>query len=389
MTSIRETTPPRSIATAITSLAGSTMPVPATVSSYGFAGAAIGGDAARRGSCLAAMDQPAKLTIAIARSGMPCRVGENTRVISSDLRKMSKARGADSVNTAVLHRSDAVGETVDPGIMRHDDDCPVGSARRILEDLEHGLTGIGIQRSSGLVAHDEPGSVDQRAGDGDALLLTAGELVRQFAEMRAHPDTIEDRGSWRCRPRRRHPGRDQRNGRVLGGGQRRQKIVLLEDETDVAAAERDFLGVRHQRERLAARLNLAARRAQDRGDDRDQGRLAAAGRPNQHRQLSGGNLEVDAVQDLDRPVAHREGLRHAAATDGGYWITHCVQPRKTIAGSTTMTLRMLAKLAITMITRMAQAVPAATCHGSSKPRRLIEMREVISKKPAQRPMPIA
>src|SRR6516225_5383291 len=227
MTSIPETTPPRSIARAITSLAGSTMPVPATLSSYGFVGAAIGGGAVTRGSCLAAMDHPAKLTIAIARSGMPCRVGENARVISSGLRKTSKGRGADSVNTAVLHRSDAVGETVDPGIMRHDDDCPVGSARRILEDLEHGLTGIGIQRSSGLVAHDEPGSVDQRAGDGDALLLTTGELVRQFAEMRAHPDTIEDRGSWRCCPRYRHPGCDQRNGCVLGGGQRRQKIVLL------------------------------------------------------------------------------------------------------------------------------------------------------------------
>jgi len=132
MTSIQETTPPRSIASAITSLAGSTMPVPATVSSYGFVGAAIGGGAATRGSCLAAMDQPAKLTIAIARSGMPCRVGESTRVISSGLRKMSKRRGADSVNTAVLHRSDAIGEMVDPRVMRHDDDCPVGSERRIL-----------------------------------------------------------------------------------------------------------------------------------------------------------------------------------------------------------------------------------------------------------------
>ena len=94
--------------------------------------AAIGGGAVTRGSCLAAMDQPAKLTIAKARSGMPCRVGENTRVISSGLRKMSKGRGADSVNTAVLHRGDAVGETVDPGIMCHDDDRPIGSERRIL-----------------------------------------------------------------------------------------------------------------------------------------------------------------------------------------------------------------------------------------------------------------
>ena len=40
-------------------------------------------------------------------------------------------------------------------------------------------------------------------------------------------------------------------------------------------------------------------------------------------QLSGGNLEVDAVQDLDRPVAHGERLRDAAA-DGDEWITHCV-----------------------------------------------------------------
>ena len=76
---------------------------------------------------------------------------------------MSKGRGTDSVNTAVLHHSDALGETVDPRIMRHDDDCPVGSQCRIFQDLEHGLTGIGIQRGNGLFAHDEPGSVDQRA----------------------------------------------------------------------------------------------------------------------------------------------------------------------------------------------------------------------------------
>src|SRR5215472_4232783 len=69
-----------------------------------------------------------------------------------------------------------------------------------------------------VVAHDEPRSVDQRAGDGDALFLTTGELVRQFAEMRAHADALKDRGSWRCRPCYWHPGCGQRNGCVLGGG---------------------------------------------------------------------------------------------------------------------------------------------------------------------------
>jgi energy-coupling factor transporter ATP-binding protein EcfA2 len=51
-------------------------------------------------------------------------------------------------------------------------------------------------------------------------------------------EKVAFRRSWHCRPRYRHPGCDQRNGCVLRGGQRRQKIVLLEDETDVAARSR-------------------------------------------------------------------------------------------------------------------------------------------------------
>jgi len=98
--------------------------------------------------------------------------------------------------------------------------------------------------------------------------------------------------------------------------------------------------------------------------------------------------KIDVIARFPQ-MTNSEYFGDAAAADGGGWIGHCDQPLKTIAGSTTMTLRRLAKLAITMITKTVQAVPAATSHGSSKPRRLIETREVISKKPAQSPMPIA
>ena len=41
-------------------------------------------------------------------------------------------------------------------------------------DLE---AGFGVEVAGGLVGQDDGGAVDQRAGDGDALALAAGELV--------------------------------------------------------------------------------------------------------------------------------------------------------------------------------------------------------------------
>src|SRR6516164_290851 len=207
--------------------------------------------------------------------------------------------------------------------------------------------------------------------------------------MRAHPDALKD---CRCRARRarhRHSRGDQRDRGVLGCGQRRQQVVLLKDEADVAAAKGNLRGVRHLRDRAAANLDLATRRGQDPGDDRDQGSLAAARWPDEHGQLCGAHIEIDPVQYLDHAVTGGKGFGDASAANGDGWIGHGYQPLKTIAGSTTMTLRRLAKLATTIITKTVQAVPIATSNGSSKPRKLIETREVISKKPAHSPMPIA
>jgi hypothetical protein len=120
------------------------------------------------------MDHPAKPSMATARRGMPCRVAQKKgRVMSGNLRELAGGRGSDRPDSAVLHGSDAVGEAVDTGVMRDDDDGAVGSKRRLLQDLEHGLAGLGVERGGGLVAHDESRRVDEGAGDRDALLLAA------------------------------------------------------------------------------------------------------------------------------------------------------------------------------------------------------------------------
>ena len=67
-------------------LAGSMIPDPATSSSYGLVGAAIGGEVTTRGRYFEATDQPPNPSMARARSGIPCRVAEKNRVMSGDLR---------------------------------------------------------------------------------------------------------------------------------------------------------------------------------------------------------------------------------------------------------------------------------------------------------------
>ena len=62
--------------------------------------------------------------------------------------------------------------------------------------------------------------------------------------MLAHPDTLENFAGLPAALAMRHARCDQRDRRVLGGIQRRQKVVLLEDEADGLAPKCDLLGVR-------------------------------------------------------------------------------------------------------------------------------------------------
>src|SRR5262249_47752548 len=136
---------------------------------------------------------------------------------------------------------------------------------------------------------------------------------------------------------------------------------------------------------LAQHRHLAGGRVEQAGDDRDERRLAAAGRPDQQRDAPGHRLQVDAAQRLrarfalakllgDAPAADRRppcgrGARPGREPGEGnrsgrgrrQQSRHESHPRKTMAGSRTRTLRMLTRLASTMINATAAPVPAMTC----------------------------
>ena len=84
-----------------------------------------------------------------------------------------------AVDDAVAQHDDAVEVPLDLGIVRHHDDCNAFAVkpREQVHDLDRR---VAVERAGGLVGEDEGRLVDERPGDGDALLLAARELAGQM-----------------------------------------------------------------------------------------------------------------------------------------------------------------------------------------------------------------
>src|SRR5205807_8232739 len=92
-----------------------------------------------------------------------------------------------------------------------------------------------IEIAGGLVREEEPRLTRDRARERDALLLAARELHGIVVPARAEADGVEQRR----RPRAcvGDAGELERDRDVLGGGERRDQMVGLEDEADAIAAK--------------------------------------------------------------------------------------------------------------------------------------------------------
>ena len=123
--------------------------------------------------------------------------------------------------------------------MRDDHDRHTLLPAGVLQELEDLLAGHIVERAGRLVAEQELRIFRQRAGDGDALLLAAGELTGEVVRARGQADFVQDR---RCVER---VFTDLR--RELDVFKRRQvadEVIELEDKADVVAAiGRELAGV--------------------------------------------------------------------------------------------------------------------------------------------------
>jgi hypothetical protein len=114
-------------------------------------------------------------------------------------------------DAAVLDLEDAVGEVEDAVVVGDDDDGAVRLDRDGAQQVHDAAAGAGVERRGRLVADDQPGIVDQRAGDGDALLLPAGQLARQALGKLADVELLQRLGAARDRFGPFHAGGDQRH----------------------------------------------------------------------------------------------------------------------------------------------------------------------------------
>ena len=146
---------------------------------------------------------------------------------------------------------------------------------------------------SGLAGH--------RPGDGDALLLAAGQLARAVLQAVLQAD----RGDDLVDPRRVAvvAAEHQRQEDVLLGRERRDEVVGLEDEPDLAPAQLGEVLVVELGEVGVADVHGAGRQRVETGEAVHQGALAGPGRAHDRREPLGLERHGDAVEGADLAVA--------------------------------------------------------------------------------------
>ena len=108
---------------------------------------------------------------------------------------------------------------------------------------------------------------------------------------------------------------DQRD--VLARRQAGNEVVELKHEADVLAAKRGEVAVGERGKLDVAEEHPPRRRGVDAAENVEQGRLAAARRPEQHDDLALEDRQVDAAQRLDLGFAGAIDLGEALCQEGG------------------------------------------------------------------------
>ena len=137
-----------------------------------------------------------------------------------------------------------------------------------------------------------------------------------------------------------------------------------------------FADCRIARTSLPSTRALAVVGIENGGDHRDQRRLAAAARADQHHQLAAADIEVDAAQRHhprgtgaeragDAAQPHRQFVAAGCVTSvrGGHRVSHALN---TTAGSSRITLRTLSSAVIVQTSRIITSVISGICQSSRK-----------------------
>ena len=199
--------------------------------------------------------------------------------------------------------------------------------RRVLlvqaeQQLAHTLPGAAVQVAGGLVGEEQARAGGKRPGQGDPLLLATRELARVVADPRgeAHPGEALERGGARVVPAREL----ERQHHVLQGGEARNELEGLEHEAHQPAPQAGAPVLVQGGQVGAVEPDTPRGGEVQAGEEREQGRLAGAGFPDDRQGLAGGHRQPGPREDLERPLGARDALSEFLGAEDrwGRWTFH-------------------------------------------------------------------
>lgn len=182
----------------------------------------------------------------------------------------------------------------DGGVVRHDHDGAAVLPVHALHEFKHFFRGLVIEGARRLVAQDEARVLHERAADGAALLLAAGDLAGELVAVLPEAERAQE-----VLHGQRVLGEVRGDLDVLLDGEVWHEVIELEDEAKLATAVLAEVSGREGREVAAVDGDASAVCALEAADEVQEGRLARAGGAEHDADLAAVHGAGDAVEYLD------------------------------------------------------------------------------------------
>jgi len=184
---------------------------------------------------------------------------------------------------------------------------------QIIDELQDRLAGLRVKITRRLIGHDDRGIHDEGTGDGDALLLPAGQFLGAMRESIAEADEVQllDRPNMSLLAR--HLLVEERDHHVVDDRQFADQVEGLEDEADLPSAHLAQFVVRHLGDVSTIKDVRPRGRAVEAAEDVHEGALARAGRAHDRNVLAQANIEVDTRERVHEDRTVRLVIRLANA----------------------------------------------------------------------------
>ena len=206
-------------------------------------------------------------------------------------------------HTAALEHRNVVADLLDDvhGVgdyhQRH-----AGLAVDVAQQLEDGVGALGVERGGRLVAEDHLGLAGQCAGDGNALLLPAGQLAGIAPGLLTQTDAVEQLERAGAILLRHLAGSgEERKAHVVQHGLLREQAEVLENHGHPTTIRAQLLAGQGG-DVAAIDLDSAQRGALEQVDGAHERRLAGVAHADDAENVTVGNLDVDIGEGVDEPV---------------------------------------------------------------------------------------